>query len=218
MGIKFMMDGHDRRAKYFHLLHVTSLSFFLALAINGFVTEFLKNRIGKFRPDFLQRCGPKVSEDDGTGFNHVYNETICSMPLGASVFKDGYKSCPSGHSSFAWCGLTFFNLWISGQFKLHAPVDPDSKSIESSGNSRYHRFRLAQLINLLPLCLCLQIAVSRSEDYRHDFIDISLGSLIGLATSVIVYSQFFRSIFSYYCSETKFSDYQLLQSYEDIPV
>ncbi|VEU23568.1 DEKNAAC104753 [Brettanomyces naardenensis] len=212
-----MIDGHDRRAKYFHLIHVTSLAFLLSLAINGFVTEFLKLRVGKLRPDFLARCGPLISAEDGPS-NQVYNDTICSKPLGEALFRDGYKSCPSGHSSFAWCGFNFLNLWLSGQFRLHAPIDPEDTTIESSGNSRYHRFHLIQLVNLVPLGFCLHIALSRSQDYRHDFVDICLGSLIGFLVSTFIYSQFFRSIFGYNCSETKFSDYKLLQAYGDIPV
>lgn len=209
---KYMTDGHDRRAKYIHLLHVTSLSFMLAMAVNGFVTEFLKLRIGKMRPDFLERCGPLVEPGIDT-IAKVYNETICQKPLGEYLFKDGFKSCPSGHSSISWCGFNFLNLWLSGQFSLHAPT---VKNEDKTGT--FHRFHLAQLVNLIPLGCALQISLSRSQDYRHDFIDISLGSFIGFVTSTFIYGQFFRSIFGYHSQETKFDDYKELEEYEEIPI
>lgn len=215
---KFIVDGRNLRAKYIHLLHITTLAFLMSLSINGFVTEFLKINIGKMRPDFLERCGASISVDD-VGINEVFDSSICTKPLGEDLFNDGYKSDPSGHSSFAWCGLTFLNLWLSGQFELHSPIDQDNNSINSTGDPRYHRFRWLQLINLLPLGLCLKIAISRSEDYRHDFIDIGFGSLIGFLIAVFVYSQYFRSIFGYHCQETKYGDYKELESgYEEVVV
>lgn len=215
---KYLFGLTQDKTKCFHILHVTTLAFFLAMGINGIVTEFLKLRIGKLRPDFLERCGPTI-DSTAALIGKVYNETICSKPLGELLFKDGFKSCPSGHSSFAWCGFNFLNLWISGQLHIHTPLDQDINPISSpSQNSRYHRFHLLQLVNLIPFACALQICLSRSQDYRHDFIDISLGSFIGFAISTFIYSQFFRSIFGYHSSETKFSDYQVLNPYNDIPL
>ncbi|KAF6014535.1 hypothetical protein HII12_001359 [Brettanomyces bruxellensis] len=217
-SLKHLFGGEQNTPKYAHILHITTLAFFLAMGINGFVTEFLKLRIGKLRPDFLERCGPTI-DSSAALIGKVYNETICSKPLGEILFKDGFKSCPSGHSSFAWCGFNFLNLWISGQLHLHSPLDQDIDPIANpSQNSKYHRFHLLQLVNLVPIGCALQISLSRSQDYRHDFIDISLGSFIGFAVSTFIYCQFFRSIFGYHSSETKFSDYQVMNSYNDIPL
>ncbi|GME78029.1 unnamed protein product [Ambrosiozyma monospora] len=162
---KSLKSNHKDKSQIIHLAHITTLSYFMALSLNVIVTEFLKLRIGKLRPDFLDRCGADVPiEEIMLDPFKIYNASICTAPYGQAILMDGFKSCPSGHSSFAWTGFNFLNLFIMGQLKLY-----------SGSNNNRGRFTLFKLINLLPLAFCLHIALSRSQDYRHDFYDITLG-------------------------------------------
>ncbi|KAG7884365.1 hypothetical protein KL938_002237 [Ogataea parapolymorpha] len=112
---QYLRSSRDQKQRIVHLANVSCLALALALGLNGFVTEFIKVKVGRPRPDFLDRCGlsPK-SPVPG-----LYTVTDCTAPYGEKALQDGFKSFPSGHSSFAWCGMNFLNLWISGHYRLY---------------------------------------------------------------------------------------------------
>lgn len=89
--------------------------------------------------------------------------SVCTGPLGESVLIDGLRSTPSGHSSISFSGLLYLTLWLLGQFKL---LQPRSSS----------RYIYNYLVVFSPLLLATYVALSRTQDYRHHFADIILGS------------------------------------------
>jgi len=52
------------------------------------------------------------------------------------------------------------------------------------------------LIVLLPILGAMAIAISRTEDYRHDMYDVTAGSIIGVIIAMFSYTRYFPSIFS----------------------
>lgn len=57
----------------------------------------LKNVTGKPRPDLIDRCRPKEGSEDLPMFG-LSNFTLCD-PGRHDIWKDGFRSFPSGHSS-----------------------------------------------------------------------------------------------------------------------
>ncbi|KAG7893135.1 hypothetical protein KL936_001309 [Ogataea polymorpha] len=94
---QYLRSSGDQKQRSVHLASVSCLAFALALGLNGFVTEFIKIKVGRPRPDFLDRCGlsPKSTAPG------LYTVVDCTAPYGEKVLQDGFKSFPSGHSSFA---------------------------------------------------------------------------------------------------------------------
>nr|GEY42840.1 putative lipid phosphate phosphatase 3, chloroplastic [Tanacetum cinerariifolium] len=80
-----------------------------------------------------------------------------------SLIRDGHKSFPSGHTSLSFAGLIFLALYLAGKLKVFD-----------------HRGHVAKLcVILLPLLMASLVAVSRVDDYRHHWQDISVGGLLG---------------------------------------
>lgn len=161
----FAKPGLDK----LHWVHLLVLGLWLSLAVNGVVTDILKNLIGRPRPDFLERCGAVAT----TPLDTFVDVLVCTAPLGQMYLKDGMKSTPSGHSSIAFSGLFYLTLWLVGTFdrSKHVPV-------------------LYYLLALVPSVGAGYIALSRTQDYRHHFLDILLGSLIGIVVAGVSYLRF----------------------------
>ncbi|RLN72072.1 hypothetical protein BBJ28_00012436 [Nothophytophthora sp. Chile5] len=72
------------------------LSLLQSLAMAELLTQFTKNITGRFRPCFYDMCGWNydVVWDGGTN--------LCTDAAGE---KEGRKSFPSGHASFAWASM-----------------------------------------------------------------------------------------------------------------
>lgn len=155
----------------YHNLQLGVLGLIVSLAISGVVTDILKNWIARPRPDFLDRCGPKV----GTPTDILVDIDVCTAPYGTRILVDGMRSTPSGHSSISFSGLLFLTLWVLGQFKIFHTKQPIYKII----------------IACLPLGLATYIALSRTQDYRHHFVDIILGTTIGCTFASLSYSRYF---------------------------
>ncbi|KAI0773311.1 phosphatidic acid phosphatase type 2/haloperoxidase [Trametes elegans] len=156
-------------------VHHSALTLWSARCLSTLITEFLKNRVGKYpldesrrlRPDFLARC----KWDKET--------KACTGSLDSIL--EGRRSFPSGHSSTAFTGMMFLSLWIAGAtgaWRLTEPVPG-----RSIGRSKLARL----LLSLAPLAFATWVAVSRLEDYRHHKEDVIVGSLIGMACATITY-------------------------------
>ncbi len=95
-------------------------------------------------------------------YNYLFSSANFCARKAADVL-DGRRSFPSGHSSTAFAGMTFFFLWISAQtaaWTLARPL-PTRKSYLALLNSRSTR----AVISLAPLSFATWVAVSRIEDY-----------------------------------------------------
>lgn len=94
------------------------------------------------------------------------------------MLQDGWRSFPSGHSSFSFSGLGYLSLWLCGQLHVLRP-----------------RTDLARvLIALTPSLGALLVALSRMADYRHDVYDVTCGSLLGILVAWFSYRRYFRRL------------------------
>lgn len=86
------------------------LAFFTGLFITTFLTDIVKNAVGRPRPDLLDRCQAKA----GTPGDILVDYTVCTQK-NRHRLDDGFRSFPSGHSSMAFMGLGFLSWWLAGQ-------------------------------------------------------------------------------------------------------
>lgn len=168
--------------KTVHLVQVSVLGLVICLTADGIFTDILKNWIGRPRPDFLARCGPKK----GTPYDVFVDISVCTAPLGELALKDGMRLTPLGHLSISYSCFLYLTLWLFGQLRLLVP-----KAVASAQVPLYK-----YLGACLPLLLATYVALSRPQDYRHHFSDIGMGAVIGLAFGVVLYRRFFRLVFS----------------------
>lgn len=146
----------------FHTFYNTLVEFCLGVSTTMFLTTFLKIRLAKLRPDFLERCGPALKLLKNANAT-LYDESVCTAPMGTRILADGYKSCPSGHSSMSVVGLGFVSLWLIRRYY--------SKSQVKS---------LVVFVGLLPTLLALDVATSRISDFRHSYVDVMSGCVVGI--------------------------------------
>ncbi|XP_028788414.1 lipid phosphate phosphatase 2-like [Neltuma alba] len=149
---------------YLNALLGTSGILFSAL-ITGVITDLVKVAVGRPRPSFFWRCFP----DGKAVFDAITNDVVCHGD--EKIIKEGYKSFPSGHTSWAFAGLGFFAWYLSGKVRVL--------------DRRGHIGKLCLL--LLPLLLAAFVGVSRVDDYRHHWQDVFAGGLLGIIVSSTCY-------------------------------
>lgn len=89
-----------------HKLHVTILGLAISLLLTSFLTDIVKNSVGRPRPDLIARCKPR----DDTPKHSLVTIDICTQTHHHRL-HDGWRSFPSGHSSFAFSGLGYLALY-----------------------------------------------------------------------------------------------------------
>ncbi len=90
----------------FHQAHVSILGLLISLALTTFLTDVLKNSIGRPRPDLIARCKPKGD----TPMNTLLTIDVCTE-TNSHLLQDGWRSFPSGHSSWAFSGLGYLAMY-----------------------------------------------------------------------------------------------------------
>lgn len=158
----------------FHVWAVSILGVFVAITVAGTVTDILKVWIGRPRPDFLARCGASV----GTPVDEYVTTDVCTAPFGYRALVDGMKSTPSGHLALSFAAFGYLSAWLVAQFGLARTDRP----------VHWH------FVAGLPLMLAAYIALSRTQDYRHHFVDIGLGGLIGCTIAKGAYRKYFPAV------------------------
>jgi diacylglycerol diphosphate phosphatase/phosphatidate phosphatase len=158
------------------LYSLTGHSIFLTC----FITDSVKNAVGRPRPDLIDRCKPA----SGTAKDTLVTISVCTE-TDHHVLHDGWRSFPSGHSSFAFSGLGFLALFFAGQMHVFRPRTDLSKA----------------LLAIAPLLGAALIAISRCEDYRHDVYDVTCGSILGMAIAYFSYRRYYPRLRSPKCDE-----------------
>ncbi|KAK5996497.1 putative diacylglycerol pyrophosphate phosphatase 1 [Cladobotryum mycophilum] len=161
----------------------TYLSFAISVTLTQFLVDLIKNAVGRPRPDLLARCQPAAQ----TRPNTLVTIDVCTAPNDETL-QDGWRSFPSGHSSFSFAGLGFLSLFLAGQLRIFN---------HSAGKRDLSR----DLMCLLPVLGALLIAISRCEDYRHDVYDVSVGSIIGITIAYWSYRRHWPKLSSPACDE-----------------
>ncbi|KAI9150272.1 Diacylglycerol pyrophosphate phosphatase 1 [Paramyrothecium foliicola] len=162
---------------------VTYLSFGISIVLTAFITDVVKNAVGRPRPDLLSRC----QAASGTKPNLLVTIDACTAPKD-NVLHDGWRSFPSGHSSSAFAGLGFLALFFAGQLHVFR---------HAAGGRDLSR----ALLCLAPLLGAAMIAISRCEDYRHDVYDVCIGSALGMTVAYWSYRRHWPHLSSPHCDE-----------------
>jgi diacylglycerol diphosphate phosphatase/phosphatidate phosphatase len=159
--------------------HHALLALVLSLLVTGFLTEWVKVTVGRLRPDFLSRCDPVVPSNLPltTGGSSLWLGGACRGS--ERLVMDGRKSFPSGHSSLSFAGLGFISLYLIGQWRLMAVQDGASASPWS------------WMVVSGPLATALFVAMSRIVDYRHHWQDVTVGSLLGIIVTFLIYRLYY---------------------------
>lgn len=164
----------------FHKAHVTLLGLAISIITTLFLTDLFKNAIGRPRPDLIARCKPELSAP----MDELVTVDVCTE-MDANRLQDGFRSFPSGHSSFSFAGLGWLALFFASQTQVFRP--------------RASLFIV--LLCLAPLLGAALIAISRLEDYRHDVEDVIAGSLLGFLISCFNWRRYYPSLWSKACNE-----------------
>lgn len=167
-------------AKYkIYVMYIANLSYYTAIFTTVMITDVLKNWIGRCRPDFLERCKPLPSAVPDVLY---FAKDICSTynpgGPGWGALMDGFRTTPSGHSSMAFTVGGFLTLFFLSQLNTLKP--------------KYSIWRF--IFATSPLYGSFYVALSRTQDYRHHFVDVFLGSLLGSVVVFGVYSRFWPAI------------------------
>ncbi|KAI4302559.1 hypothetical protein MLD38_038288 [Melastoma candidum] len=150
-------------------LHHAILGLLFSVLLTAVITDSIKDAVGRPRPDFFYRCFP----DGNATFNPVTKDVMCNGDK--AVIKEGYKSFPSGHTSWSFAGLGFLAWYLSGKIRAF--------------DRRGHVAKLGLV--LLPYLVAALVGVSRVDDYWHHWQDVFAGALIGTVISTFCYLQFF---------------------------
>lgn len=154
-----------------YLLYISILGLCISTSLTTLFTDFIKNWIGRLRPDFLDRCKPKHGLPINTLF---YASEVCTTDH-HEILLDGFRTTPSGHSSESFAGMGYLYFWLCGQLLTE---------VAQIGIWR-------KLIALIPILLASLIALSRTQDYRHHFVDVLLGSALGFIIAHFTYRRYF---------------------------
>ena len=163
-----------------HKAHVTILGLAITILLTCFITDVIKDAVGRPRPDLVARCKPDMSAPQ----HELVTIEVCTE-TDHHTLHDGWRSFPSGHSSFAFSGLGYLACFFASQTYGLRP-----------------RASLAViLLCVTPLLGAALIAISRLEDYRHDFADVISGSVLGLLVAYFNWRRYYPSLLSSGCDE-----------------
>ncbi|KAI9691094.1 MAG: hypothetical protein M1822_008714 [Bathelium mastoideum] len=118
----------------------------------------------------------------GTPTHELVTVDVCTE-MNHHTLHDGWRSFPSGHSSFSFSGLGYLSLFLAGQLHVFRP----------------HTDLMRIMLTAAPLIGAFLVAASRVEDYRHDKYDVTAGSLLGLLIAFLVYRRYYPSLKSSSC-------------------
>ncbi|KAL4152538.1 hypothetical protein PRNP1_009466 [Phytophthora ramorum] len=157
------------------------LSLFQSMALATFLTQFTKNITGRFRPSFYHMCK--------WNYDAVW-DGVTNLCTDAAGEKEGRKSFPSGHASFAWATMLVLTVYLLGRSRLNC---------ENRSNStlRGGKKSLMLFMCCAPILLAAWISISRCIDNWHHYSDILAGSIVGAMSALFSFNYNYGSIFSW---------------------
>eukprot|EP01059_Diplonema_ambulator_P024306 TRINITY_DN4020_c0_g1_i1.p1 TRINITY_DN4020_c0_g1~~TRINITY_DN4020_c0_g1_i1.p1 ORF type:complete len:307 (+),score=48.85 TRINITY_DN4020_c0_g1_i1:416-1336(+) len=183
MGMGLAMGPFkSRRVSWRHELHSLTLCVVQACLLAMMITDPIKNYVGRQRPDFLDRVRRELHIDvtSPTANSTIYMDTICSSTN--PIIRDGMKSFPSGHSSTTFAGWVVLGMLVTSRVPLH-------------GRESVSFWRV------MLLCICFVfpsiVALSRTTDYRHNYSDVTAGTLVGIFSGMAVFKQHYSPFSAY---------------------
>ncbi|KAK3902133.1 phosphatidic acid phosphatase type 2/haloperoxidase [Staphylotrichum tortipilum] len=180
-----------------HKHHVTILGLAISLILTSFLTDAVKNTVGRPRPDLLARCAPRA----GTPRDQLVTIDVCTE-TNHHKLHDGWRSFPSGHSSFSFAGLGYLALFWAAQLRIFAHSHSGTIGGLSARAEKVVRGDLIRaLLCLAPLLAATMIAISRCQDYRHDVWDVCVGGLLGWTVAYWSYRRYWPRLGSGRCEE-----------------
>ncbi|KAI9314755.1 phosphatidic acid phosphatase type 2/haloperoxidase, partial [Dichotomocladium elegans] len=176
--IFFIANYYQKSMRDFHS---GVLGLCLALSMTIMLTDIIKITAGRPRPDFLARCqAPLEAVDPPRGLS---NYTVCTTPVNSYIMRDGFKSFPSGHSSFSFAGLGYTAFYLAGKMHIF--------------DERGHTYKC--FLFAFPAIAALLVAISRTRDYRHHWQDVCIGTLLGIGCAYFSYRQYYPSLIHSEC-------------------
>ncbi|KAG0812885.1 hypothetical protein G6F17_006252 [Rhizopus arrhizus] len=167
-GIGYKRNWYD--------FHAGVLGLCLGLSMTIMLTDVIKVTAGRPRPDMLSRCKPPLdTQDPVLGLSSI---GVCTTDIHSDIMIDGFKSFPSGHSSFSFAGLGYLSFYIAGKLRL----------FDQMGHT-YKGFCC-----IFPFIGAVLVAISRTDDYRHHWQDVFIGSILGIVCAYFAYRQYYPSL------------------------
>ncbi|KAL7266850.1 hypothetical protein RUND412_010585 [Rhizina undulata] len=163
----------------------------VSLASAMFITDGIKNLIGRPRPDMLSRCepDPQLLDQFAYGGGPLVGWGVCATLYGindngltVSDLRDGFRSFPSGHSSMSFSGLTYLTIFLlSHSFPipwLNGRASPSPRVFSSLPRN----FVIA--VSMFSFLLAMYVASTRVSDFRHHGTDVLAGSILGITCAI----------------------------------
>lgn len=183
-----------------HKHHVTLLGLAISLLLTSLLTDIIKNAVGRPRPDLLARCLPQPD----TPRDVLVTIDVCTETRHHRL-HDGWRSFPSGHSSFAFAGLGYLALFLAGQLRVFAHTAAAPGGLGLGGGEYVQKVVRGDLVRALvcgmPLLGATMIAISRCQDYRHDVYDVGVGAGLGWVVGYWSYRRYWPRLGSGRCEE-----------------
>jgi len=138
---------------------------------SGLITLSVKSLVGRPRPHFLAQCVANVALCTG----NVCPPEACT----GEVFhvNEAYKSFPSGHTSTMFAGMTFLSLFIYHIAHTSIPTN-----------------LCAIVCCFLPMMAGVYVAITRTQDYKHHWEDVTVGALLGISMAAIFFEISLRGL------------------------
>jgi diacylglycerol diphosphate phosphatase/phosphatidate phosphatase len=94
------------------------LSLAQGVTMSTLLTQFTKHLTGRFRPSFYDMCGWE--------FDAVW-DGVTNMCTDAAGEREGRKSFPSGHASFAWVTMLLLTVSLLHQENINVAAVADAR-------------------------------------------------------------------------------------------
>jgi hypothetical protein len=109
--------------------------------------------------------------------------------------NDGFRSFPSGHSSFSSAGLNYLSLFLASKLSLtipHLPLTPSNPNTPASSPSLLRAHSASPPLYLLiptiiPFLSSIYIVSTRFSDFRHHAFDILFGYFLGTSCALFAF-------------------------------